>query len=327
MLRWGDKVTELHLVSIRLININKYQQVIGVWVREKAQLLVVFPSKAEKLKNVHSLRASIRLRLGVNLYKPVAKKKSLRSLKWSTESTVLPKAILSFSSFHAQHLALASRPFTSVPSNGGAQTSKFGACLPACLSPTTQTGQIDGTDRQRAEWWIKNLSQLLRKKPDTFPTQPNSLQGTTYLSLPVCTYLFTAVSLIRAVSLSLSLWQPDTVFVAILVFLCTAQCACVCHSCICWETHTSAHWSHSASPLIKTHAFSSITVTKTERNPHKKTLNITADILTQPLQFLRFCCHCWKRSVATSTSFLNGTCGLLGPWRNAYFAPFMNVLI
>lgn len=76
MLRWGDKVTELHLVSIRLININKYQQ-----VRERAQLLAVFPSKAEKLKNVHSLRASIRLRLGVNLYKPVAKKKSLWSLK------------------------------------------------------------------------------------------------------------------------------------------------------------------------------------------------------------------------------------------------------
>lgn len=76
MLRWGDKVTELHLVSIRLININKYQQ-----VREKAQLLVVFPSKAEKLKNVHSLRASIRLRLGVNLYKPVAKKKKFKITK------------------------------------------------------------------------------------------------------------------------------------------------------------------------------------------------------------------------------------------------------
>lgn len=49
--------------------------------RERAQLLVVFPSKAEKLKNVHSLRASIRLRLGVNLYKPVAKKKKFKITK------------------------------------------------------------------------------------------------------------------------------------------------------------------------------------------------------------------------------------------------------
>lgn len=201
--------------------------------------------------------------------------------------------------------------------------------LLACLSVSNHTDRTDRRDRQAACGMMNKELISVAQKEARHISNPAQFTAGHHISQPACLHvsLHCCLSHSGRLSLSLSLWQPDTVFVAILVFLCTAQCACVCHSCICWETHTSAHWSHSASPLIKTHAFSSITVTKTERNPHKKTLNITADILTQPLQFLRFCCHCWKRSVATSTSFLNGTCGLLGPWRNAYFAPFMNVLI
>lgn len=127
---------------------------------------------------------------------------------------------------HSTSLLLPDLLLQSLQTGAHKQANLALACLPVCLQPHRQDG-IDGTDRQRAEWWIKNLSQLLRKKPDTFPTQPNSLQGTTYLSLPVCTYLFTAVSLIRAVSLSLSLTAWHCVCCYSCLPLYCAVCVCV----------------------------------------------------------------------------------------------------
>lgn len=225
MIRWGDretlKVTELHLVKIRLININKYQQVIGVWVQDTATRC--FPLKSRKTEKCAQSPCIHPFTFRCKALQTCRQKKfKITKMKhWRHSPCVF---ILLYTAPRSCFQTFYFSPFKR------GRTNKQIWRLLACLSVSNHTGRTDRRDRQAACGMMNKELISVAQKAARHISIPAQFTAGHHISQPACLHvsLHCCLSHSGRLSLSLSLWQPDTVFVAILVFLCTAQCACVC---------------------------------------------------------------------------------------------------